>query len=156
MADQTRLKIISEQGTKQLANAFAQLVEAGDIILLSGDLGAGKSFFARSLIRKLAQDEDLEVPSPTFALVQPYQFANISCLHADLYRLSDESEAEELGLFDGDNLMLIEWPDRLPEFSEKARFSLTIKNIVGEAQGRDLTVAGHTKDLNKLAALLES
>lgn len=156
MVDQTRFKILSENGTKELAIAFAKLVDVGDIILLSGDLGAGKSFFARCLIRALANDPNLEVPSPTFALVQPYQFADMNCLHADLYRLSDESEAEELGLFDGDNLMLIEWPDRLPELSELARFSLVIENVAGEAEGRLLTINAQAKDLNRLAALLES
>jgi len=156
MADQTQLKITSESDTQHLANCFAQLVEAGDIILLSGDLGAGKSFFARCLIRTLADDPDLEVPSPTFALVQPYQFKTFGCLHADLYRLSDESEAEELGLFDDDNLMLVEWPDRLPELSAKARFSINIDNVVGEAQGRKVTLSAKQSDLNRLAALLES
>ncbi|MGJ8528581.1 tRNA (adenosine(37)-N6)-threonylcarbamoyltransferase complex ATPase subunit type 1 TsaE [Maritalea sp.] len=156
MADRALYKILTEIGTIQLASAFAELVKPGDIILLNGDLGAGKSFFARSLLRVLANDPELEVPSPTFSLVQPYQFQSINCIHADLYRLSDESEAEELGLFDGDNLLLIEWPDRLPELAAKARFSLTLSNIKGEMETRKLLVEAESSDLNKLAALLES
>jgi len=156
MTDQTNYKIINENGTRQLANAFSNLVEVGDILLLSGDLGAGKSFFSRCLIRTLADDPELDVPSPTFALVQPYQFKDFSCLHADLYRMSDESEAEELGLFDGKNLMLVEWPDRLPELAQEARFALKFENIVADAEGRKLTITALSEDLNKLAALLES
>lgn len=156
MTDQAHYKIETENGTRQLARAFAQIVKADDVILLSGDLGAGKSFFARCLLRELANDPELEVPSPTFSLVQPYHFPTIACLHADLYRLSDESEAEELGLFDGEHLMLIEWPDRLPELSAKARYALTIKNVSGQAEGRILTVTAQANDLKSLAVLLES
>lgn len=156
MTDQIRLQIKTENGTAQLAEAFSQLVEQGDIILLSGDLGAGKSFFARQLLRILANDNDMDVPSPTFSLVQPYQLQKMNCLHADLYRLSDESEAEELGLFDGNNLLLIEWPDRLPELAANARFALEIKNVPNAAEERLVAVDAKKEDLKALAAGLES
>jgi len=156
MTDQIRLQIKTENGTAQLAEAFSQLVEQGDIILLSGDLGAGKSFFARQLLRILANDNDMDVPSPTFSLVQPYQLQKMNCLHADLYRLSDESEAEELGLFDGNNLLLIEWPDRLPELAANARFALEIKNVPNAAEERLVAVGAKKEDLKALAAGLES
>ena len=156
MTDQIRLQIKTENGTAQLAEAFSQLVEQGDIILLSGDLGAGKSFFARQLLRLLANDNDMDVPSPTFSLVQPYTLSNMNCLHADLYRLSDESEAEELGLFDGNNLLLIEWPDRLPELAANARFALEIKNVPNAAEERFVAVSAKKEDLKALAAGLES
>lgn len=156
MTDQIRLQIKTENGTFQLAEAFSQLVEQGDIILLSGDLGAGKSFFARQLLRILANDNDMDVPSPTFSLVQPYQLQKMNCLHADLYRLSDESEAEELGLFDGNNLLLIEWPDRLPELAANARFALEIKNVPNAAEERLVAVDAKKEDLKALAAGLES
>jgi len=156
MTDQIRLQIKTENGTSQLAEAFSLLVEQGDIILLSGDLGAGKSFFARQLLRLLANDNDMDVPSPTFSLVQPYQLQKMNCLHADLYRLSDESEAEELGLFDGNNLLLIEWPDRLPELAANARFALEIKNVPNAAEERLVAVGAKKEDLKALAAGLES
>ncbi len=156
MTDQIELQIRTENGTSQLAAAFARLVQQGDIILLSGDLGAGKSFFARQLLRILANDSEMDVPSPTFSLVQPYQLDKMNCLHADLYRLSDESEAEELGLFDGDNLLLVEWPDRLLELMAKARFALTIKNVPNMAEERLVAVRATQNDLKALAAALES
>ncbi len=156
MTDQIELQIKTENGTSQLAEAFTRLVQQGDVILLSGDLGAGKSFFARQLLRILADDGEMDVPSPTFSLVQPYQLDKMNCLHADLYRLSDESEAEELGLFDGDNLLLVEWPDRLPELSAKARFALDIKNVPNMAEERSVAVRAAHNDLKALAAALES
>lgn len=156
MTDQIRLQIKTENGTTQLAAAFAGVVEPSDIVLLSGDLGAGKSFFARQLLRILAGDEHMDVPSPTFSLVQPYQLANMSCMHADLYRLSDESEAEELGLFNDNSLLLIEWPDRLPELAHKARFALEIKNVPNAAEERLVVIGAKQQDLKMLAAELES
>lgn len=105
--DQTALK----------ARHVAAHLGAGDTILLSGDVGAGKTHFARALIQSLlAAPED--VPSPTFTLVQIYEAAKgCEIWHADLYRLSDPSETEELGLSDAmeDAICLIEWPDRLAD-----------------------------------------
>jgi tRNA threonylcarbamoyl adenosine modification protein YjeE len=86
----------------------------GWVIRLDGDLGAGKTTFARAFIRALAKDASLEVPSPTYTLVQRYDEADPPVLHADLYRLSDPSEMVELGLEDEDDpaIRLIEWPDQ--------------------------------------------
>lgn len=87
------------------------------IIYLKGDLGSGKSVLARALIRQLCDDETLEVPSPTFSLIQSYtaapRFGGGEILHADLYRISDPSECGELGLAapDPDTLSIVEWPE---------------------------------------------
>lgn len=95
-------------------------VRAGDVIALKGDLGAGKSTLARALIRALADDANLEVPSPTFTLVQSYE-TRVPVDHFDLYRLSTPDELDELGLDDAlaQGVVLVEWPeragDRLPE-----------------------------------------
>lgn len=151
-----RLHIQSEQGTIAIAKAFEGIVGKGDVILLEGDLGAGKSFFARALIRTLAQDDELDVPSPTFSLVQPYQFGDLQCLHADLYRLSDESEAEELGLFDDDLLLIIEWPDRLPEMRDRAHFAITLENVRGKPNERIMGIDASLDQLKKLVQALES
>ena len=77
---------------------LALLIGPGDVITLSGDLGAGKTAAARAMIRYLAGDETLEVPSPTFTLVQSYDLPPFPLLHADLYRVNDASELEEIGL----------------------------------------------------------
>ena len=103
-----------EQATRRLTADIAAALEAGDLITLSGDLGAGKTTFARALIRHLAGDENVEVPSPTFTLMQAYELPRFNVVHADLYRLSGPGELAELGFEDAseDAVMLLEWPDR--------------------------------------------
>ena len=104
----------NETATAQLMADLALLIGPGDVVTLSGDLGAGKSAAARAMIRYLADDEELEVPSPTFTLAQHYELPAFAVLHADLYRVSDESELEEIGLspLPEASLALIEWPER--------------------------------------------
>ncbi len=111
------LRISDETGTRQLANDLAMMLKPGDVLCLSGDLGAGKSTLTRALIRSLAGDPELEVPSPTFTLVQTYAFDRFDLSHFDLYRLEEPEELEELGL---DDLLevgaaLIEWPEKADE-----------------------------------------
>src|SRR3954453_21085319 len=103
-----------EHATQRLAIDIANSLQRGDIVTLSGDLGAGKTTFARALIRYLAGDENIEVPSPTFTLIQAYELESFPLVHADLYRLADASELAELGFDDlpQDALVLVEWPDR--------------------------------------------
>lgn len=100
-------------GADILAQAVAARLAPGDLILLEGDLGAGKTHFARALIRALAGDPALTVPSPTFSLVQAYE-ARVPVWHADLYRIGGPEEVDELGLDEGlrGGAVLIEWPDR--------------------------------------------
>jgi N-acetylmuramate 1-kinase len=108
------LALANETATAHLMADLALLIGSGDIITLSGDLGAGKTSAARAMIRYLAGDEALEVPSPTFTLVQHYDLPPFPLLHADLYRVNDPAELEEIGLSplpDG-HVALIEWPER--------------------------------------------
>lgn len=94
---------------------LAALVRAGDIVTLSGPLGAGKTSIARGLLAALGLAG--EAPSPSFAIVQPYALPEVRLpvLHIDLYRIEDAGEIEELGLDDAsDSLLLIEWPERAP------------------------------------------
>jgi len=78
--------LADEQATRRLMADIAAAIEPGDLITLSGDLGAGKTTFARALIRHLAGDESIEVPSPTFTLMQSYELPRFPLVHADLYR----------------------------------------------------------------------
>ncbi|PVB61382.1 tRNA (adenosine(37)-N6)-threonylcarbamoyltransferase complex ATPase subunit type 1 TsaE [Labrenzia sp. 011] len=107
------IEIADESATRQLANDLALVLKAGDVVCLSGDLGAGKSTFARALLRAFAGDPELEVPSPTFTLVQTYAFERFDLSHFDLYRLEEPEELEELGLDDllATGAALIEWPE---------------------------------------------
>ncbi|WP_308910652.1 tRNA (adenosine(37)-N6)-threonylcarbamoyltransferase complex ATPase subunit type 1 TsaE [Pseudokordiimonas caeni] len=112
-----QFEAIDEAAMQALARRLAGLVGAGDLIALAGDLGAGKSTFARALVRALLKDDEAEVPSPTFTLVQGYEPEGAPTVyHADLYRLKDPEEIYDLGLEDArdEALLLIEWPDRLP------------------------------------------
>jgi len=106
--------LADEQATRRLMVDIAALIEPGDLITLSGDLGAGKTTFARALIRHLAGNESIEVPSPTFTLMQAYELPRFPLVHADLYRISGPGELAELGLEDlpESAVTLLEWPDR--------------------------------------------
>lgn len=104
--------LADEAETIRLGEELALTVRPGDCIALVGDLGAGKSTLARALIRAIADDEMLEVPSPTFTIVQSYAL-RFPVAHLDLYRLSDVSELDELGIDEmlSDGVCLIEWPE---------------------------------------------
>ena len=108
--------LANETATAHLMADLALLIGAGDVITLSGDLGAGKTAAARALIRYLADDETLEVPSPTFTLAQGYELPAFPLVHADLYRVNDARELEEIGLspLPEGAVALIEWPERAP------------------------------------------
>jgi tRNA threonylcarbamoyladenosine biosynthesis protein TsaE len=107
------VELPDEAATSALAAAVAAMAEPGDVIALRGELGAGKTTFARAFI--LARGPDGEVPSPTFTLVQLYHAHGATIWHFDLYRLRSPEEAWELGIEDafGDGISLIEWPERL-------------------------------------------
>jgi tRNA threonylcarbamoyl adenosine modification protein YjeE len=106
--------LANEAATAHLMADLALLVGPGDVITLSGELGAGKTAAARAMIRYLADDERIEVPSPTFTLAQGYDLPSFPVLHADLYRIGDASELQEIGLspLPEDTVSLIEWPER--------------------------------------------
>src|ERR1700752_200698 len=94
------LTLPNEQATARFAADIACALEPGDLVKLSGDLGAGQTTFARALIRHLAGDEGIEVPSPSFTLLQPYELPRFPLIHADLFRLSGAAELSELGFDD--------------------------------------------------------
>jgi N-acetylmuramate 1-kinase len=106
--------LANEQATQRLAIDIAAALEPGDLVTLSGDLGAGKTTFARALVRYLACDATIEVPSPTFTLLQTYELPRFALVHADLYRLAGAGELAELGFDDlpDSAVVLMEWPDR--------------------------------------------
>ncbi|WP_055047565.1 tRNA (adenosine(37)-N6)-threonylcarbamoyltransferase complex ATPase subunit type 1 TsaE [Devosia sp. A16] len=135
------LFLADDDATAELGRRLAKLLRPGDLVLLEGDLGAGKTALARSVIRTLVGDDTLDVPSPSFALVQPYEADGHPVLHADLYRIGDPHEVDELGLFDrADAIVLVEWPERSDEVVQQAtvRASLTVP---AGGEGRAVTVA---------------
>lgn len=135
------LELADDDATAALGRRLAAVLKPGDLVLLDGDLGAGKTALARSVIRALAGDERLDVPSPTFALVQPYEtVAGLPVLHADLYRLGGPHEVDELGLFDrADAIVLVEWPERSAEVMDRATVRVALA-VPPDGEGRDVVV----------------
>jgi tRNA threonylcarbamoyladenosine biosynthesis protein TsaE len=116
-----------EAATSALACRLGPLLRSGDVVALRGDLGAGKTAFARALIQSLGDPDD-EVPSPTFTLVQTYETPAGSIWHFDLYRLSGADEVIELGWDEvrADGIALVEWPDRLGSLLPADRLDIAI------------------------------
>jgi hypothetical protein len=129
-----------DAATAELGASLSRQLHRGDIVLLEGDLGAGKTALARAIIRSLAGDPLLDVPSPTFALVQPYDTPRGPVLHADLYRLGDPREVDELGLLDSpEAIVLVEWAERSPEIVAAATLVVDLAIPPGGG-GRTATV----------------
>jgi tRNA threonylcarbamoyladenosine biosynthesis protein TsaE len=129
-----------EAATVEIGKAMARRLRAGDVVLLEGDLGAGKTFFARALLRTLAKEE-IEVPSPTFTLVQVYDVPPAPVWHFDLYRISRADEVYELGWDEalGGGIALVEWPERLG--SLRPPDALTMQ-FSGHAGSRNVRLCG--------------
>jgi tRNA threonylcarbamoyl adenosine modification protein YjeE len=149
--------LADEAATSALMADLGLLIGTRDVIALSGDLGAGKTTAARALIRYLADDEALEVPSPTFTLAQSYDLS-LPVLHVDLYRVNDARELDELGLapFPDGTLVLIEWPERAGDLLPADRIDLALSHGAGEGTTRTATVTGHgaaAATVKRLAAL---
>src|SRR6202163_3952582 len=117
-----------EQATRRLAIDVANALKPGDLVTLSGDLGAGKTTFARALIRYLADDEATEVPSPPFTLMQSYDLPRFQVVHVDLYRTSGVAELAELGFDELPEgaVVLLEWPDRAGNRLPPDRLDITL------------------------------
>jgi len=131
-------------GMPPVAALVSILSRTGDVIALSGELGAGKTTFARALIAHLLAEPDAEVPSPTFTLLQPYETARFPVYHYDFYRLQSADEVHELGFDDNlaNGLSLIEWPERAVTVLPADRLELRLDPVAGEPGLRRLTLTG--------------
>jgi tRNA threonylcarbamoyl adenosine modification protein YjeE len=130
----TQTFLPDDDATARFGAALAETLKPGDVVSLEGDLGAGKTAMARAILRTLARDPALEVPSPTFAIIQPYDTPAGPVLHADLYRLADAAEADELGLLDDpEAIVLVEWAARAPQVVD----AVTITVHLDMAKGGD-------------------
>ncbi len=132
-----------------LAERLAFVVRVGDCILLEGPLGAGKTALARAFLRAAADDPEMEVPSPSFTLVQIYDTQIGPVFHYDLWRLDGANSLVELDWEDAlDGVVLVEWPDRLGELRPDAALTVTLRLLDGEA--REATLAGWDDRLDGL------
>lgn len=137
------LTLPTPEATEAFATQLAPCLGPGDVLLLDGPVGAGKTAFARALIGALRERAGLppeDVPSPSFTLVQTYETGPFQTWHADLYRLTDPADVLELGLDDAfhDALCLVEWPDRLGR--DRPRDAATLTFSVGADDARFLTL----------------
>lgn len=136
---------LDEAQVGRFAQELAFVLEAGDVIALRGDLGAGKTTFSRALIRALTDDPEHEVPSPTFTLVQTYETPRIELAHFDLYRLAAPEEIEELGFehLASRGAVLIEWPEHAEDYLPSDRLDISLcEPEVGGDDLRTLKVCG--------------
>ncbi|MCW8915121.1 MAG: tRNA (adenosine(37)-N6)-threonylcarbamoyltransferase complex ATPase subunit type 1 TsaE [Magnetovibrio sp.] len=127
------IELAGLKATRDLAQCLARVAKPGDVIALSGDLGAGKTTFARDFIRALT-DPDEDVPSPTFTLVQTYEGDSGEIWHFDLYRLEHPEEVFELGIEDAlvDGISLIEWPDHMGAYIPRDRLEVRLTITKGK------------------------
>ncbi len=134
--------LATDAATDAFGHWIAPALQVGDVVLLSGSIGAGKTHFARAVIRARLGPAT-EVPSPTFTLVQTYEGGGPTILHADLYRLSHPDEVLELGLDDAldSGISLIEWPDRMGDIAPDA-LRLHFQPL---GDGRHVTATGNAR-----------
>lgn len=139
--------------TKALARRLATLWRSGDLIALRGDLGAGKTELARAAIQAAA-GWPVEVPSPTFTLVQIYEIKPVPVWHFDLYRLTDAQEAVELGWLDArtEGVVLVEWPERLGPLLPDDRLDVLLEEAEGP-EARVVKLTAGPSWLDRLSGL---
>jgi tRNA threonylcarbamoyl adenosine modification protein YjeE len=147
----------SLSATEALARELSLWARPGLLILLSGDLGAGKSAFARAFIRALAMDgEEFDVPSPSFSLVQTYEAIRVPVAHADLYRMQSPLEVAELGLEELTEkyLLIVEWPERSRKNNSPDRLEIffsgsgDVRDIKFSATGKWIEILSRNKTIN--------
>ena len=129
----------NEDATSSLGRALSALLVAGDTVLLSGPIGAGKTHLARMIVKSFLDHQE-DVPSPTFTILQTYQAPDFEIVHADLYRIGDASEIVELGLQEafGNALVLVEWPDRLGDLQPDNALHVSLDH---QEDGRSVTLS---------------
>lgn len=139
------LLLSDEVQTGELARFIADELRPGDLVTLSGGLGAGKTTLARAVIRALVRDPALEVPSPSFTLMQSYEGARVPVVHADFYRISGPGELLEMGWDEATDgaITLVEWPDRAAGVLNPSRLEITLDMAPGnERNGRIAILVG--------------
>lgn len=146
-----RLILPTPKDTARLGEWLAPRLTAGDVVLLTGQIGAGKTHFARALIRARLQHME-DIPSPTFTLVQTYGCGDVDIWHADLYRLSHPDEVTELGLEAAFEtaICLIEWPEKLGDLAPKTALTIGFTQQ-GEGRCVVLNSSAHMALLKDLA-----
>ena len=129
--------------TESLGRRLARVLVPGDSILLAGPLGAGKTALARALLRATCDDPGLEVPSPSYTLVQSYDAPGFVIAHFDLWRLDGPAGLIELGWDEARaGVVLVEWPDRLEHLTPDDALTVELHPVAGQPERREVTLTG--------------
>lgn len=150
-----------EQHTLRVGQALAPFLRRGDCVLFYGDLGMGKTTLIRGILSAIAQQDGithLDVPSPTFTLVQHYDFSHVPCYHYDLYRLPEEPQPHalmEIGFDDSldDGVVLVEWPERLGDAIPADALCVTLHSHPDYEDGRNIILDGSAAWSERLSAV---
>lgn len=132
----------NESETSEFAREFSLSLKPGDVVALSGELGAGKSVFARALMRALGVTDET-MPSPTFAIIQEYLGETCRVAHMDWYRLGCADELETIGVreyMQAPWIAIIEWPERAPALLPPSCHRVSIAMVPGDPQARDISI----------------
>jgi len=148
------LLLDDEQATCRLAARAAALARAGDVVLLGGPFGAGKTAFARAFLRAATREPDLVVPSPSFTLVQTYPLPEGGEVwHYDLWRVGGPEEVGELGWEEARRgIVLVEWPDRLGALAPPDALTVVLASVPGRPEAREARLSGWLDRLSDLRA----
>jgi tRNA threonylcarbamoyladenosine biosynthesis protein TsaE len=127
----SKIDISKESSTAKFARKFSKVLKVGDVVLLHGKIGAGKTTFIRYLINSLEKKNKVklgEITSPTFSILNEYEIKNITIRHYDLFRIKDSSEIKNIGIYENihDFITFIEWPDKI-EKKIKKKYNLYFK-----------------------------
>lgn len=149
-----RLILPELAATRALAERLARVLRPGDLVLLEGDLGAGKTELARAVVRALA-GAAITVPSPTFTILQTYELPGLELGHADLYRIADPGELIELGLEEclTRGALLVEWPDRAATLWPAERLVVALAAVPADHDAREATLTGTGRWADLIATL---
>jgi tRNA threonylcarbamoyl adenosine modification protein YjeE len=152
---QWTLPLANLAATERLARIVAEELKPGDLVTLSGDLGAGKTTLARALIRAIAGDPSLEVPSPTFTIIQSYDGPKGPIVHADFYRISDGAELVELGWDETTEnaITLVEWPERAASGLDPVRMDIRLDLAPGVEGARIASLSATGAFVSRLSRL---
>lgn len=151
-----------EDETIALGRVLGALVRAGDVLVLTGDLGAGKTQLTKGLAAGMGVEDD--VTSPTFNILMVYEGSQMPLYHVDLYRLEDPAQLEDTGLFDllgGDGACVIEWGERFSDEIGEERVDVFVsrldgEGVVGQEPPRELRLVAHGARAQELVAALDA